>query len=65
MPIKLGVQTTIGNQLLMVAILGNLATVEYQNTVGLFHGRQPVRNDQRGAVAQEPRQCLVQVVFGG
>lgn len=37
MPIQLGVQPTIGNQLLMVAIFGNAAAVEYQHSIGLFN----------------------------
>ena len=63
--VELGVQTTLGNQLLMIAILGNLPAVEHQHAVRLFHRRQAMGNDQRGAAMEKFRHRLVQVVLGG
>jgi hypothetical protein len=37
MPIQPGIQAAIGDQLLMITILGNPPAVEYQHAVGLFH----------------------------
>src|SRR5690606_4910168 len=65
MPIQLGVQPAFGDQLLMVAILGNAAAIEYQYPIGLFHRAQAVGNDQRGAAFEKLRQRFVQGVLGG
>ena len=34
MPVELGVQTTLGDQLLVVAVLRHAAAVEYQHPIG-------------------------------
>lgn len=40
MPIKLGIQPTVGNQLLMAAIFGDTSAIKYQHPVSLFYRRQ-------------------------
>ncbi|MNC83673.1 hypothetical protein D3C75_1377700 [compost metagenome] len=49
----------------MVAVFGHVPAIEHQHPVGLFHRRQAVGDDQRGAAAEEARQGLMQVVLGG
>jgi hypothetical protein len=58
-------RAAIGDQLLVVAILGHLPAIEHQHPIGLLHRRQAMGNDQRGAAAEEARHGLMQVVFGG
>ena len=42
-----------------------MTAVEHQHPVRLFHRRQAVGNDQRGAALEKTRQRLMQVVLGG
>ena len=65
MAVKLGVKAAIGDQLLVVAILGHLPAIEHQHPICLLHRRQAMGNDQRGAAAEKARHGLMQVVFGG
>ncbi|MNQ49691.1 hypothetical protein D3C85_636070 [compost metagenome] len=65
MPIQLGVQPAIGDQLLVIAILGNAAAIEYQHPIRLFHRRQTMGDDQGGAAVEELAQGLMQGVLGG
>ena len=38
-PVQLGVQPTVGDQLLMVAIFGHMPTIEHQHPISLLHCR--------------------------
>ena len=46
MPVKLGVQTTVGDQLLMITVFGDAPAVEHQHPIGLLHRGQAMGNDQ-------------------
>jgi hypothetical protein len=43
------IHATLGHQLMVRALLHQLAVVQHQNAIGLLHGGQAVGNDQRGA----------------
>ncbi len=65
MSIKPGIEPAVGDQLLMLTLLGDAPAVEYQDPVGLFNRRQTVSNDQRRASLQKAPEPLVQSIFGG
>src|ERR1700761_6026330 len=44
-----GVEAALGQQMLVSPPLGDHALVEHENFVGVHDGREPVRDDQRGA----------------
>src|SRR5262249_30159982 len=41
----------------MRAALGDTALVEHDDAIGVFHGRQPMRNDEGSTATQERRQA--------
>ena len=64
MPIQARIKPALSDQLLMITILGDAPTVEHQHSIGLFHRREAMGDDQGGAVAEEPIQTLMQGVLG-
>ena len=48
----------------MGAALGDLALIEHDDLVGGDDGREPVRDDERGAVARHPLQRVLDFVLG-
>jgi hypothetical protein len=45
-----GIGSAFGEQCAVPAAFDNLAFVQHQNFIGIDNGRQPVRDDQRGAL---------------
>ena len=58
------VKSAMRQQLLMGAALDYPAVVEHQNLVGADDGREPVRNDERGAVFSHAIERVLDVAFG-
>ncbi len=48
----------------MGAALDDIAVVEHENFVGAHNGREPVRDDQRGAVPRHAFELVLNVFFG-
>jgi hypothetical protein len=42
--------------------LGDDAAIDHEDAIGLAHGGQPVRDDQRGPALQQRPQCELSVV---
>src|SRR6185437_5361833 len=63
-PVQLRVQSVLREQLRVRAGLRQAAALEHDDAIGLFHGRQAMRDDERGAVAQQLRQRLLDVALG-
>src|SRR5690606_22848820 len=54
--VKRSIQPILFEQLFVPPLLDNSPRIQYDNSVGLLHGRQAMRNDQRGASGHEPFQ---------
>src|SRR5262249_5442750 len=50
------IEATPRQEFLMRATLGDTALVEHDDAVGVFHRRQPMRNDESSTATQERRQ---------
>ena len=48
----------------MRALLHQAALVEHQHLVGVFDGRQAMRDHQRGAIGHQPLQRVLHQAFG-
>lgn len=64
MSVEPGVEAAFGDQLLVVAVFGDMPAIEDQDPVGLLHRRQPMSHDQCGAAFEEVAERLVQGVLG-
>ena len=51
--VHLRVAPALGDELLVRAELGDAAVVDHRDAVGAHRGRQPVRDDDRGAALQQ------------
>jgi len=62
--IQLVIQATAIDQFIVTARFHHPAVLEHQDAVGLFHRRQAVGDDERGAPGQKPAERLMQTPFG-
>lgn len=53
MSVEPGVEAAFGDQLLVIAVFGDMPAIEDQDPVGLLHRRQPMGHDQCGAAFEE------------
>ena len=57
------IQATSGHELLVVSLLNNPAFIQYENKVGAFYRRKPMRNHKYGAAVDKPIQCFLDNAF--
>lgn len=65
MPVKLGVEPAIGNQLLVIALFRDTSAIKNEYPVSLLNRRQTVGDDQGRASLQKAVQPLMKGIFGG
>src|ERR1700742_4079247 len=58
-----GVVAATGEQLVMTAVLDDRAGLEHDEAVHAAHGREPVGDDDRGAILHQRPQRLLDVVL--
>ena len=64
-PMQLRVQPALREQLAMRALFHQASLVEHQDAIRCLHGAQAVRNDERGAAAQQFVEGFLDAGFGG
>ena len=57
--VELRIESVLCEQLLVRALLGDLAVLHDENAVGVADGREPVRHDERGAPLHE---CIERIL---
>ena len=58
------IEPALGQELLMGALLDDLACADNQNKVGVADGREAVRNEERGSVFKQRRNGVLNEFLG-
>src|SRR6267142_2212856 len=58
------VDAALGEEFLVRALLAEAALVEDENTVGMLNGAEPMRDDQRGAAAEQAIEGIADLQLG-
>src|SRR6476619_2603687 len=58
------IEAAAGEKLQVRALLDDLAMVEHDDVVGMDHGGEPVGDDERGALARDPLQRILDLLLG-
>src|SRR5262249_12058399 len=58
------IETATGAQLKVLALLDDLAMIEHDDVVGMDHGGKAVGDDERGALARDTLQSVLDLLLG-